>query len=181
MDQTESMTNHHRMEKAFSSYFKTECRAAGWMFIWAVVTSLIALYLWLKGDSPLEKGMLFPCLIFGVVLLWLGFFGFLNNRKRLREARHSFENQPENWVEKELVRMQLRAKSVKKFQSMDMLLFILGFALICSGAFGVLGSFALGTGVGLTAQTAFVLVFNLISGYLGGLYEYELTRYKKNV
>ena len=64
---------------------------------------------------------------------------------------------------------------------METLLFFLGFALLIGGAFGGMSDFTLGTGLGLTIQAAFSLVFDLIAAYRAGDYHYELNVFKNRL
>ena len=89
--------------------------------------------------------------------------------------------QPREAAETEERRMEQVMLNFRKYQKVEMLLFLLGFAFVVGGAFGNMGDFTLGTGVGLTIQAAFTLVFDLFAAYRGGFYQHELKMFKKSL
>ncbi len=175
----EKITPLSRLEEAIAEYFRGEEKGGIVLIAWAFFGLATAAYLFFSDFGPFETGLLYPVFLMALVQLLKGGHSFFKAKKWKAKLKAGMQQAPSAAVAEEQARVARLKQNYGKYQQIEMLLFLLGFALVVGGAFGGMGAFCLGTGIGLTLQAAFSLVFSLFAGYRTGFYHYELNVFRK--
>lgn len=173
----EEIDSTQRLGKAIASYFKSEKKAALLLIGWALICLIIAWYLYFQVGEPMETGVTYPLGSIAVVQLVAGVYVLWNSSRLFQKSKQSLQQNNKTELRGEYNRMEKVKASFEKYKMVEMLLFFLGFAFLIGGGLGKMGDFTLGTGVGLTAQSAFSLVIDLVASYRAGFYLYELNKF----
>lgn len=131
-------------------------------------------------EGNLCKGMAYPLVGMALVHLIVGGTVFFRTNKQLASLLEGLQLFPREMVGAEKTRMETVMANFEKYKNVEMLLFFLGLAFVVAGAFVGFGEFMLGTGIGLSLQGAFTLVFDLFAAYRGGFYVHELNVFDRS-
>jgi hypothetical protein len=180
MDTAQDPSPTERMAKAIIDYFKAEKNGALLTIAWALLATLAAWLAQAKGEGPLFKGMAPPLLALALLQLAAGAVVFFRSDKQRAGLLSKLGNSPKLVRAEEQARMEKVMANFDKIKMAEQLLLLLGFAFLIGGVFFGLGEYMVGTGVGLSVQCAYSLVFDLFAAMRAGFYVHELGVFEKN-
>lgn len=88
-------------------YYKGERNEALWLVLFGILVLLISAIIWKNMHSnDLLKGMFYPLLFLGILSISAGGFNAWNNQLRLAKFPEMSQNDPSEYLEKELERFE---------------------------------------------------------------------------
>lgn len=148
------------------SYFTAEKQAAVVIAGLGVVSTILAVYLWLTGS--LFKAMAWPLIIIGAGQLALGAGLLLRTDPQVARLQEGLRSSPQVTLESELARMAKVNRSFKVVEAVEVLLLLAGLflALVLRSRHLAWAS----VGMGLVLQAAVTLVFDLFAEHRALVY-----------
>ncbi|MEN9314712.1 MAG: hypothetical protein RIS35_1105 [Pseudomonadota bacterium] len=148
-----------------SSYFVAE-KQESLIFI-AVGLLAIGLGLWLWMNGHRLKSMAYPLVVIAVMQIVVGGTVYLRTDQQLSTLSAQLQVDPEALKVEETARMQTVMKNFSTYKAIEMLLLMVGVAMI---ALLQRNDVAAGIGVGLVLQAAFTLTLDLFAEARGADY-----------
>jgi hypothetical protein len=153
------------MMNDMSSYFVAE-KQESLIFI-AVGLLAIGLGLWLWMNGHRLKSMAYPLVVIAVMQIVVGGTVYLRTDQQLSTLSAQLQVDPQALKVEETARMQTVMKNFSTYKAIEMLLLMVGVAMI---ALLQRNDVAAGIGVGLVLQAAFTLTLDLFAEARGADY-----------
>ena len=153
----EEIDSNQRLEKAISTYFKSDKKAALLLIGWSIMCIVLAGYLYFKLGEPMEIGVAYPLGSIALVQLVASVYVLWNSSRLFQKSKQSLQQNNKIDLREERNRMEKVKASFEKYEMVEMLLFFLGFAFLIGGGIGKMGDFTLGTGLGSVSYTHLTL------------------------
>ena len=166
------------METQLRHYFSAE-KKSSFIFIsigsLATVLGLLGLFYF---RNPLWTGIAIPLLGIALIQLITGFGLFFRTDRQHQRLLKLMKSDPSAFLAMELPRMRRVNQNFKIYRNVELLLFLLGFFLALMGGIAAWGPTPLGIGIGLSMQSAIMLILDLIAEWRASLYTYKLEKWE---
>lgn len=117
--------------EAMHTYFRGEQNAMILVSVAGVLALIVSVYLLkVSGPGSVERGLLIPLLVLGVLFTTAGGFNAYNNGKRLTEMTEQYEQEPTIFLAQETARMEAVGKMWLPLKILWTALAILGLFLL---------------------------------------------------
>jgi hypothetical protein len=123
--------------------------------------------------SPVWYGLSFPFFFLGIIQMGGAFRDYFSADERIRFMQRiespslvELKSSEKNFAE-DVLRQGKTSRQAK------LLLFVFGILLCISAVLGKWGGFSIGSGFGISLQSAVMLIFNLIKEYQFGVFHHE--------
>jgi len=152
---------------AIEDYFKAE-RSESVMFILVGLVAIgLSVYFLIKFDHPFYTGLAYPLILVALIQLTVGTTVYLRSPKDLQRVT-SFVEQEEGKIESaEIPRMKEVMKNFAYYRYFEIFLLVVG--IILTLVF-TKENIWMGVGIGLTAQSVFMLVLDYFAEQRGKVY-----------
>jgi hypothetical protein len=157
------------MDERIYTYFQGEKQAGAAFAALGAIALLLSLALW-RGRGDL-RGMVYPLVLFGLVQIGVGGGLLLRTDAQVAGLVEQYQRAPAAFRESELERMKKVQRSFQLIKAAELVLLATGAGL----AFGVRSNrFWSAVGLGLVAQMAVMLAFDLLAEKRGKAYLEQL-------
>ncbi|NNE28395.1 MAG: hypothetical protein HKN16_02085 [Saprospiraceae bacterium] len=145
-------------EKLIHSYYREELKEAHRILLWSTSLLIIGVLFFLMGGKILQAAA-YPIVLFTVIQFISAWIQRARSQRIIRSA-----------IDEKLISEQVKVMTgvverFKKFRTLLLSIFLLGFFLMLIGAFFSKNTFMIGTGIGLVAQAAIILVLDLFGEF----------------
>ncbi len=166
-----------RLVNHIDTFLRSERNTALFLMGWAVVVLVLTAWCWLHIADWLVQGLAFPMMVFAALHLATGFMQWMQWRQRRRKLVKGDEPPEYSALMEELLRLEIQMPRLQFFRKTSLGIFLFGFAMMLVGMFAGWGEYVVGTGIGLTVQSAVTLAVDLFKSMRTGLFHHELKRY----
>ncbi len=160
------------MEHIIKSY-KSLQRLSKIYFVFGSIASLIGLLLFVFEQDPMVDGISLPFLLIGIIQMGGAFRDYFSVDDRLRMFAKEKKIPEAELYDREIEYARSITKRSRESRRAKNGLFFFGFGWCLLGTLGRWGAYSIGTGLGLSLQSAFLLIFNLLKEYQLGLFIQE--------
>jgi hypothetical protein len=161
--------------KEILHFYKIYQRTSKVSFAWGALICILGIfaYFFLSPLSPVWYGLSFPFFFLGIIQMGGGFRDYFSAYERIRFIRGVDSPNPADIKSSENKYAEHILSRARYSRQAKLFLFILGILLCLSAIIGNWGGFSVGSGFGISLQSAFMLIFNLLKEYQLGIFHYE--------
>lgn len=170
----------HRLNEAIAQHFLSEKKSGLALVILSVLALSVVVLILSFHLGKFELGVVFPTATIAFLQFFFGAKLYYQSKRQSQFLKKEMTGSPKKAISAEQARVEKAMGKLDKSKQILMLLFVLGFAFVIGGAFCNMGDFTLGTGIGLTVQSALTMVCELLTAYRTGFYLHELRVFIKN-
>lgn len=153
------------MMNAMSNYFVAEKQESVIFVVVGLLAIGFSLWLWMNGHRL--KSMAYPLVVIALMQIVVGRTVYLRTDSQVSTLTAQLQVNPAALKAEETTRMETVMKNFSVYKSIEMLLLIIGVAMI---AFFQRHDVAAGIGVGLVLQAAFTLTLDIFAESRGADY-----------
>lgn len=153
------------MMNAMSNYFVAEKQESVIFVVVGLLAIGFSLWLWMNGHRL--KSMAYPLVVIALMQIVVGGTVYLRTDSQVSTLTAQLQVNPAALKAEETTRMETVMKNFSVYKSIEMLLLIIGVAMI---AFFQRHDVAAGIGVGLVLQAAFTLTLDIFAESRGADY-----------
>ena len=156
------------MKETIYTYFLAEKFEAYWILVVGMIMLSLSIYFILK-NSTYFKFMAIPVFILSIVELVVGGTVYFRTDKQIKDLTSVYENSKKDFVETEMIRMNVVMKSFKTYKIIEISFILFSFfALFYSVPNEV--NWLNGLAIGLGIQSVFFLIIDFFAEPRGAIY-----------
>lgn len=145
-------------------YFLTEKQDGLMLMIAGVVAIALAVFLLIKGQDDVSKGISIVLIASGIWQMMMGYPGFMHSDAHRIEMVYAYDMNPEQLRAEEMPRIEKVLKSFRNYRIMEFSIFLIGLALIFIFFFNEEKQLWYGVGLGLSLQSFVVFILDYYAG-----------------
>ena len=166
------------MQQYLLSYFKAEKKECFFLLGLGCIALGVSALGFFYFRSDFSWALATPFALFAIPQLIISISGFLRIDQQLKILLNQLENAPSNYFLEERSRMEKIIANYTRFKNVLLLLFILGFFFVIMGGLANWGEITLGIGIGLTIQSALMLIIDLVADWRSSMYAHKLEQFQ---
>lgn len=154
------------IEKHISLYYRTERIASIVFATFGAITASGGLFYYLLNKHDLSTGIMLGLSLVGTYQIIVGLVRFYRSFRRFDDSRDSAKFGNHGFLkDKEYHRLRVKEQNIIQVRKLILAALLTGFIILAFCVFSKTKGYLLGTAVGLTLHTGFLLCFDLFSQF----------------
>lgn len=163
--------------KQILHFYKVYKRLSKLSFLFGAVAVCSGLvFLAFQRDSSLLGGTAYPLILLGIIQMGGSFRDYFSADGRVRFMRRIQDPNPRDFHSSERNYVKDVLQGARKSRKAKLFLLIFGLVITLTSLFAEWTHFSLGSGIGISLQSACMLVFNVIKEYQLGVFNQTVTK-----
>ena len=169
--------NLNKIQHYLQSYFKGEKKQSLIFMLGGILALTLGSLGYFYFETAIWKGAASPFLIIGLIQVVLGASIFFRTDKQVKKLLQQSKEQTKQFFKEETARMEKVLTDFRKYKTVTMLFFCLGFLFLMLGAFAGWGKFTLGSGAALVWQSGTIYLMDSLAEYRAEFYTQKLKKF----